>query len=360
MQCDFIFFNKFEKFFILIGNIDYFKLMRNYLLISLLLISGVVSAETMKEGVLTNVKKLTDSSEKFENPKWSPDGSLIAFTNYGYNNLYVMDANGENMHRISSATSVGFGYEWDADSKHIFATDLRHDMVAGKKIRKQALWSISTGGDSEKLSEDFTRMNMEAKLATRSFKQKRAARAAQKVSLSCEREGLYVISGSGQKTLINAGASFCPALSPDGSKVAFNHGNYVCVVNIDGSGKIKLDHGFNPTWANNSQVVYEQSTDDGHTYTSSDLFIIRALQYYYLSILQNQRFFAHIFKIHHYHLRIVVGNLNHFTFAKNFMYDLAMQTYLVNAVNGELGVAHCVVALWAISWSLRLRHRIRA
>ena len=73
--------------------------MRNYLLISLLLISGVVSAETMKEGVLTNVKKLTDSSEKFENPKWSPDGSLIAFTNYDYNNLYVMDANGENMHR---------------------------------------------------------------------------------------------------------------------------------------------------------------------------------------------------------------------------------------------------------------------
>lgn len=276
MQCDFIFFNKFEKFFILTGNIDYFKLMRNYLLISLLLISGVVSAETMKEGVLTNVKKLTDSSEKFENPKWSPDGSLIAFTNYGYNNLYVMDANGENMHRISSATSVGFGYEWDADSKHIFATDLRHDMVAGKKIRKQALWSISTGGDSEKLSEDFTRMNMEAKLATRSFKKKRAARAAQKVSLSCEREGLYVISESGQKTLINAGPSFCPALSPDGTKVAFNHGNYVCVVNIDGSGKIKLDHGFNPTWANNSQVVYEQSTDDGHTYTSSDLYIIRA------------------------------------------------------------------------------------
>ena len=61
MQCDFIFFNIFEKFFILIGNIDYFKLMRNYLLISLLLISGVVSAETMKEGVLTNVEILHTS-----------------------------------------------------------------------------------------------------------------------------------------------------------------------------------------------------------------------------------------------------------------------------------------------------------
>ncbi|MGM9868443.1 MAG: hypothetical protein ACI30R_02290 [Sodaliphilus sp.] len=230
----------------------------------------------MKEGVLTNVRKLTDSSEKFENPKWSPDGSLVAFTNYGYNNLYVMNADGSNMHRVSSAAGVGFGYEWDADSKHIFATDLRHEMVAGKKARKQALWSISTDGSSEKLSEDVTRMNMEAKLAARSLKQKRAARAAQKVSLSCEREGLYVISGSGQKTLVNAGPSFCPALSPDGSKVAFNHGNFVCVVNIDGSGKQQLDRGFNPVWANDSQVVYEQSTDDGHTYTASDLYIIRA------------------------------------------------------------------------------------
>lgn len=250
--------------------------MKKYLFILLLLFAITADAETMKEGVLTNIKQLTNTSEKYENPKWSPDGNLIAFTNYGYNNLYVMNADGSNMRRISSATSVGFGYEWNADSKHIFATDLRHDMAAGKKVRKQALWSISTDANSEKISDDFTRLSMETKLAAKSMKQKRAARAAQKVSLSCERKGLFVIGATGVKTLINEGPSFCPALSPDGSKVAFNHGNYVCVVNIDGTGKIKLDHGFNPTWANNSQVVYEQSTDDGHTYTSSDLYIINA------------------------------------------------------------------------------------
>ena len=45
-------------------------------------------------------------------------------------------------------------------------------------------------------------------------------------------------------------------------------------MNIDGTGKRVLDRGFNPYWVGNAQVVYEQSTDDGHTYTSSDLYII--------------------------------------------------------------------------------------
>ena len=112
------------------------------------------------------------------------------------------------------------------------------------------------------------------KLSSKKYKSTRSALASQKVSFSCEPQGLYVVNQFGKKTLINEGPSFCPALSPDGKKVAFNHGNNVCVMNIDGTGKTVLDRGFNPVWANNSQIVYEQSKDDGHTYISSDLYII--------------------------------------------------------------------------------------
>lgn len=248
--------------------------MKKFLLISLLLIAGATKAENLKQGVLSNVTKLTTGTDRFENPKWSPDGSKIAYTNYGYNNLYVMNANGANKKCISVAEGVGFGYEWSNNSEQIFAADVRYTIESGRKVRKQALWSISIDGTTERLTEDVTRLSQVTKLSSKKYKSTRSALASQKVSFSCEPQGLYVVNQFGKKTLINEGPSFCPALSPDGKKVAFNHGNNVCVMNIDGTGKTVLDRGFNPVWANNSQIVYEQSKDDGHTYISSDLYII--------------------------------------------------------------------------------------
>ena len=248
--------------------------MKKFLLISLLLIAGATKAENLKQGVLSNVTKLTTGTDRFENPKWSPDGSKIAYTNYGYNNLYVMNANGANKKCISTAEGVGFGYEWSNNSEQIFAADVRYTIESGRKVRKQALWSISIDGKSERLTEDVTRLNQVTKMSSKKYKSTRSSSSLQTVSFSCEPQGLYVVNQFGKKTLINEGPSFCPALSPDGKNVVFNHGNNVCVMNIDGTGKKVLDRGFNPVWANNSQIVYEQSKDDGHTYISSDLYII--------------------------------------------------------------------------------------
>ena len=112
--------------------------MKKFLLISLLLITGAAKAETVKQGVLSNVTRLTTGTERYENPRWSPDGSKIAFTNYGYNNLYVMNSNGANKKCISTAEGVGFGYEWANDSEQIFAADVRYTVESGRKVRKQA------------------------------------------------------------------------------------------------------------------------------------------------------------------------------------------------------------------------------
>lgn len=248
--------------------------MKQLLLASLILFPSIMVAESLKEGTITNVTQLTHDAVKYENPQWSPDGTKIAFTNFGYNNLYVVESNGTNKKQISADNGVGFGYEWNSDSQHIFATDLRYTSVLGKRMRSQALWSISISGQKVRLTPDTKRMNQVSKIRCAQYKKYRNATKLQHVTFSCEPEGLFVVDVLGHKSLINKGASFCPSLSPNGKKVAFNHGNNVCVMNIDGTDKRVLSRGFNPVWANNSQIVFEQSTDDGHTYTASELYII--------------------------------------------------------------------------------------
>lgn len=269
--------------------------MKQVLCLIALLFCLPISAQQLKEGRLEGVKQLTNDNARYENPQWSPDGRYIAFTNYGYDNLYVMNADGSAQHRVSDKKGIGFRFQWSIDSREILGTDISRNLVAGKQVRRQAAWAFSLDGKSERLTQDVARMTPAAwRYTTAGVKKvmsldapavernehvatafvKRAASKANNTSFICDPEGLWVVDAQGNKKLINAGPSFCPALSPDGTRVVFNHVNNVCVMNIDGTGKRVLDRGFNPCWVGNAQVVYEQSTDDGHTYTSSDLYII--------------------------------------------------------------------------------------
>ena len=269
--------------------------MKQVLCLIALLFCSPISAQQLKEGRLEGVKQLTNDNARYENPQWSPDGRYIAFTNYGYDNLYVMNADGSAQHRVSDKKGIGFRFQWSIDSREILGTDISRNLVAGKQVRRQAAWAFSLDGKAERLTQDVARMTPAAwRYTTAGVKKvmsldapavernehvatafvKRAASKANNTSFICDPEGLWVVDAQGNKKLINAGPSFCPALSPDGTRVVFNHVNNVCVMNIDGTGKRVLDRGFNPCWVGNAQVVYEQSTDDGHTYTSSDLYII--------------------------------------------------------------------------------------
>lgn len=71
----------------------------------------VASAQTVKQGTLSNVIKLTTGVIKYENPQWSKDGQKIAFTEWGWSSLYVMDNNGQNLKQISKDSGVGYGYQ---------------------------------------------------------------------------------------------------------------------------------------------------------------------------------------------------------------------------------------------------------
>ncbi len=259
----------------------------------------MASAQGFKQGTLSNVKRLTSGAVRYEAPQWSPDGTRISLTEEGFNSLFVMDKNGGNFIKISSASGVGYLHKWSADSRDILVRDTRWIGDGAKADRLHAIWSISLDGTKTRLSNDARYMQPAswryssngvktivtdgtvapvkaslAKVPTMVMKSV-ALSAVSNVSFITDPLdfSLYVVDANGTKRKINAEQSFNPVLSPNGKMVAFDQGDDVAIMNIDGSGKRIIARGYNPTWVNNSQIIYERTTDDGHKYTSGELYI---------------------------------------------------------------------------------------
>lgn len=271
--------------------------MKKLLILAAVLISQVATAQELKQGTLSNVKRLTTGSEMYENPRWSPDGTKIAFTRLGYDGLYIIDAKGTSMSQISDDLGVGYQYQWSADSHEILVRDTRWESNAIGTIRHHAAWSIDLNGKKVRLSEDAEYMQPAAwryapsgdksimsldataisgiklKAVSKSVLSSAPKSIGSNISFYVDGENLYKVTARGSKVLINQGPSFAPALSPDGTKVAFNQMDDVCIMNIDGTDKKIISPGYNASWVNNSQIVFERTTDDGHIYLTGELYL---------------------------------------------------------------------------------------
>ena len=268
-------------------------------LVGALLLSQGLFSQDLKQGNLTNVKKLTSGTEKYENPRWSPDGQMIAYTNFGYDGLYVMNSDGSSKSKISERKGIGYMYQWSGDSEQILVRDTRWDGgEAGAGERHHAIFAVDLNANEVRMTEDAAYMQPaswrysvtgektiaapDAKVIVKrgalkpvASKKLKAvlAQPASKVSFIVNGEQLYVVDAEGNKKMISDKVGFCPTLSPDGKKVAYNEVDDVVVMNIDGTGKKVIGVGFNPSWVNNNQIVFEKTTDDGHTYLSGELYL---------------------------------------------------------------------------------------
>ncbi len=271
--------------------------MKKILLVAAVLLASVAQAQELKQGSLSNVTRLTNDAEMYENPQWSPDGSMIAFTKYGCDELFVMNANGTAKKKISTASGVGYRFQWSADSHEILVRDTRwEDDGTQVGVRRHAILAIDLNGNAMRLSRDaeylqpgawrYSSTGVKSIVAPEAILiQKRmkplaatvakevAERPANKISFDWDSENLYLIDAVGNKKIINEGPSFCPALSPDGKKVVFNEMDDIVVMNIDGTNKKVVGQGFHACWINNSQIVYERTTDDGHDYITGELYM---------------------------------------------------------------------------------------
>lgn len=94
-------------------------------------------------------RQLTRLERMSGTPRWSPDGQWVAFDSYNVgvsvSLIYVVDAQGRNLHAVTDASFLSFVPSWSRDGKSIYFDSMSEKDDSGSKY--MAVWkqSLETG-----------------------------------------------------------------------------------------------------------------------------------------------------------------------------------------------------------------------
>ena len=232
----------------------------------------------------------------FMNPRWSPDGTKLAFTETRYRGLWVMNADGTGLRQVSEEEAAGFGFEWSSDSQTLlsrvakFENNRRYnavkvfDLTSNSTTQLTDYRTFMPGLPHWSPTNDKVYMfNREQLEVFESGKPALAAVATPSAAtIHFMKDGRIALGNLAtlqhQTHAPVAESEYLNlTLAPDRSKVAFEvKGGNLHVMNIDGSGLIDLGPGNRAQWSPRSDyLVYMIAGDDGHQFLAAEVYLIK-------------------------------------------------------------------------------------
>ena len=230
------------------------------------------------------------SETGFMQPKWSPDGTRIAFTSTNYRGLWVADSSGKEIRQLSDDPAAGFDFRWSPSSDQIVTRVARFENF----LRFNAVELLDIAAQSKKLLTPFTRqlpgvpqwLNDRVvsyydgqKLASLQIKEGSANKTHR--LLVFVKDGYIAVYKPKSDQIVlqdpfKKGGYLNVVLSPDQKKIAFEiMGGNMYVMDITGTNVVDLGRGYRPQWSPDSRfIAYMLTEDNGHDYTASDIYVI--------------------------------------------------------------------------------------
>ena len=239
-----------------------------------------------------NLRRLTDNSDRDFSPAWSPDGKRIAFISerdghprrvpgWFASEIYVMDADGGNQQNLTNNPSDDRSPSWSPDGKRIAFHSNREG-----RFNYEIYVMDADGGNLQRLTEN---PNLDEDPAW--------SPDGERIVFSSAREGhvvhnlditdeIYVMDADGgnQRRLTdNRNSDWSPSWSPDGKRIAFmsdRKGDHIkfdiYVMDADGGNQHKLTNhrtwDGSPSWSPDSQRIVFNSNRDG----KSEIYVMDA------------------------------------------------------------------------------------
>lgn len=200
---------------------------------------------TMTLGEPTSYRRLTDQgTENFGAPRWSPDGTHIAYTSSQTGNyeIYVMRADGSDQHSITNNPAIDAMPAWSPDGATIAFSSNRD----GHRGREAAVYLMNTDGSNVRRVTWLESMDGQESFSPDGTKLAWANMLCS--SGGCGPSHIYVgnLDGTDIRRLTRGESNDnTPVFSPDGTRVAFatsskQAGNDIATVNVDGTGSQNL------------------------------------------------------------------------------------------------------------------------
>lgn len=250
--------------------------------ILLTILAGVAMVASAQQVTVVEHKQLLKSVEgPAFYPVLSADGSKMLYSTINNSALKLYDFNDDVTVRISDAAGVGHDAFFGNDGKVYYVTAQRHD--DNMLYRTGHVYDIKSARSEVVMEPQHGAIiAMKATHGAALKAQSRTFTSANQIGTAVYTEGSTVhVTVAGKERVFSPVESVAgylwPSLSPDGKRVAFfAAGKGIVVMDLNGNVQAMLGNYEMPSWLNNNYIVAQNTKDDGHQFTSSQIMLFKA------------------------------------------------------------------------------------
>jgi Tol biopolymer transport system component len=218
------------------------------------------------------------------NPAWSPDGTRIAFSSSheGDNEIYVMNADGSGVTRLTSDPRGDTDPSWSPDGERlVFSSRCSRGLACFNGEPYAELTVINADGTGLVRITSHPMIDI---LDTEPAWSPEGPDGSSRIAFRRQSSGIMLINpdGSGETSIAPGPHMFAPNWSPDGLSVAFEKDQDLAVMNADGTGvRLLTPPGDGvidtiPAWSPDGVWIVFLRYNDVNNIVIPDLYVVRA------------------------------------------------------------------------------------